>query len=86
MASHQRKFYQTDTGQSWWLCQHERTRTFILFEDAASQSQTEIQVTNFFGAEYPQAAQIALVELMKANRVTPWQTNPSIKKVTSRRR
>jgi hypothetical protein len=50
MAGHQRKIYQNDTGQSWWLCRHEEADAFILFEEP-SDRRIELQISDFFNSE-----------------------------------
>jgi hypothetical protein len=64
MASHQRKIYQNDTGQSWWLCRHENADAFILFEEKLSERRTELQISDFFDSEHSTPAQQALLKLI----------------------
>jgi hypothetical protein len=47
MASHQRKIYQNDTGQCWWLVAMNRPPP-ILVEDKPSERRTEILIRELF--------------------------------------
>jgi hypothetical protein len=64
MAGHQRKIYQNDTGQSWWLCRHEEADAFILFEDRALRSPHRTSDQRFFNSELSRPAQQALLKLI----------------------
>jgi hypothetical protein len=64
MASHERKFYQNEIGQCWWLCCHEDREAFILFEDKPSERRIELQMRDFFDSERSRPAQQALLKLI----------------------
>ena len=64
MAGHQRKIYQNDTGQSWWLCRHEEADAFILFEDKPSDRRIELQISDLFNTELSRPARQALLKLI----------------------
>jgi hypothetical protein len=63
MASHQRKFYHDDNGQSWWLCRHEYSDVFVLVESNLPGDHSKFQVADFLGTEHSKPAQQALLNL-----------------------